>query len=114
MGARKGRLSAHGKIAGKQDAVRVDPDDRIADRMVWAHGCEFRLNATEIEVVVALERDVGLAEIRVLEQVGINCGTAGKDLGELQAELGDILLLARRTNQLVVSGKAWAPRSCSG
>ncbi len=34
MRACKGRLGAHGEIAGKQDAVRLDPDNRIAGRMV--------------------------------------------------------------------------------
>ena len=85
MGARKGWLRAHSEIAGKQDALGIDQDDRIADRMVWAHGCEFCMHTAEIEVVVALERDVGLAEIRVLEQFGIDCGTAGENLSELQA-----------------------------
>ena len=51
------------------------------------------MHAAEIEVVVALERDVGLAEIRVLEQFGIDCGTAGENLSELQAGLGDVLHL---------------------
>ena len=68
--------------------------------MVWAHGCEFRPHAAEIEVVVALECDVSFTEIRVLEQFGVNCGTAGEDLGELQAGLGDILLLVGRADQL--------------
>ena len=68
--------------------------------MVWSHGCEFRPHAAEIEVVVALERDVGLAEIRVFEQLGIDCGTAGEDLGELQAELRDVFDLVGRADQL--------------
>ncbi len=99
MRARKGRLSAHGEIAGKQNALGLDPDDRIAGRMVWAHGNELRLYPAEVEIVVALECNVGLAEICVLQQFGINCGTAGKYFGELQAELGDVLHLVGRANQ---------------
>ena len=51
--ARECRLSAHGEIAGKQDAVGLDPDNRIADGMIGTHGRQFRLHTTEIEVVPA-------------------------------------------------------------
>src|SRR5262249_38492380 len=99
MRARKGRLSAHGEVAGEQDVFGLNPDDRITERMVRAYGCEFRMHATEIEVVIAVERDVRLPEIRVLEQLGIDWGTAGEHLGELQAGLGDLLHLVDRTDQ---------------
>jgi hypothetical protein len=58
--------------------------------MIWTHRDEFGSHASEVEVVVTFERDVGLAEIRVLKQVGIDRGAAGEDLGEPQAGLGDV------------------------
>src|SRR5262249_60681869 len=96
----KGRLRTHGEVPGKQNSVGLDPDNRVADGMVRAHRCQFRPYAAEIEFVVALEGDVGLAEIRVLEQFGMDRGPAGEDLGEPQAGLGDVLLLIRRADPL--------------
>src|SRR5262245_63835701 len=47
-GARKGGLIAHGDIAGKQDALGLDPDDRIADRVVGADRKSTRLNSSHL------------------------------------------------------------------
>jgi hypothetical protein len=52
-----------------------------------------------IEIVFALERDVGLAEIGVLEEFGVQRGAAGEHLGEPQAGLGDVLQLVGRADQ---------------
>ena len=46
-----------------------------------------------------LERDVRLAKVRVLEQLGIDWGTACEHLGELQAGLGDLIHLVDRADQ---------------
>jgi hypothetical protein len=82
--------------------------------MVGAHGREFRLHTAEIEVVVALERDVGLAEIRVLEQLGIDRERLANTLASCRPDSAMSFTWSVERISLVVSGKAWAPRSCSG
>jgi hypothetical protein len=114
MRARERGLCAHRDVAGEQHAVGRDPDDRIAGRVVRTHGGQLGVHAAEIEVVVVLERDVRLAEGRALEQLGIDRGALGKNVRELQAELGDVLTWSRERISRVVAGKDWAPRSCSG
>ena len=73
--------------------------------MVWAEGCQFHLRPAEIESVIVIERNIRLAEIRILEQLRVDRGTGGKNFGELQAELGDIFDLILRADQVGGAGE---------
>ena len=72
IGAGKSRLRAHGNIAGEENAVGLDPHRGIATRVVRAHGDELNLHAAEIDSVVLVEGHISLAEIGVLQQLGID------------------------------------------
>src|SRR5262245_30013141 len=75
IGAAERRLGLHGDIAGKQDAVGLDPDGDVAAGVVGTHRGEAHFHAAEVEVVVALESDVRLAIFRALEQLAVDRGT---------------------------------------
>ena len=62
--------------------------------MIGAHRDDADTDAAEIDLVLALERHVRLAECRILEQLGIDRRPRPEHLGGLHSELLDVLHLA--------------------
>src|SRR5215203_4777904 len=69
---RKHGLGPHSDIASKENPVRVEPNGRIASCVVRAHRDKLRLDTPEIKVVSLFEYDVGVAELRILEEFGVD------------------------------------------
>src|SRR5262249_44347721 len=62
------------------------------------HGPRFY--PAEIDIVVLLEGDVGLAEVRALEQFSVQWRARGENFRQFQAEFGNVLLLVGRADHL--------------
>src|SRR5262245_3409035 len=103
--AGKSRLRAHGNVAGEQHAIELNPERSIPTRVVRTHGDKLNLHAAEIDGVVIVEGHIGLAEIRVLQQLGIDGRAARKYLRKLQAEFRDVLHLVIRPDHRGALGK---------
>ena len=95
-----GRQQLHRDVAGEQHLVRLDEGGRVAARVVEAHGQEPHGDAAEVERVLLLEGDVGLAELGALQQLGVERREAGEALRHLEARGRDLVDLILRADHL--------------
>ena len=80
----------HHQVAGHQHPVRLHEHGEVALRVVGAHGHDAGAHAAEIDHVLSLEADVGLAEFRSLQQLGVERRKAREDLGGGEAGFLDV------------------------
>src|SRR5262245_14070841 len=93
IGTGESRLRPHGNIAGEKYAVGFGSHRGVPPRVVRADGAGLHFHTTEIELVFPVERYVRLAEIGILEQLGLDRRAAREYLRKLQAEFRNVLHL---------------------
>src|SRR4030095_3037402 len=64
------KTAVHQNIAGKQDSVALDEDERVAVGVRPAIPEQSHTNASQIESLLGIENLIGLAELCILHQIG--------------------------------------------
>ena len=70
--ARESRLRLHCEVAAEEHLVAFDPDCDVAPGVVRPERKELGRYAAEVQVVLLVEHEVGLAELRILEKLGVD------------------------------------------
>src|SRR6185369_3487626 len=86
----------HDHVAGKQCPVAFDEGRGVATGVRRADGEQLDADATQVERVAAVERDVRLSVRGPLQELRPYRRLLRERLGELQPELGDVGVFAAR------------------